>query len=120
MQNFEKRILVSSGTNGLPLNEFTRNLIFEYFWKIGREYSGPIKSDKNNGTLHEDQCTYLIISRSVLLRMRNASDKSCRENRNTPFMFNNSFKIVPLMNKETFRAVKSMFHQDIERPQVAD
>jgi hypothetical protein len=36
-----------------------------------------------------DQCTFIIISRSVLLKMRNVSDKSCRENRNTHFMFNN-------------------------------
>jgi len=33
------------------------------------------------GTVHEKQNTYFIISRSVLLRMRNVSDKSCRENR---------------------------------------
>jgi hypothetical protein len=31
------------------------------------------------GTFHEDQYTFLIISRSFLLRMRNVSDKSCRE-----------------------------------------
>ena len=43
------------------------------------------------GTLHEDQCTFLIISRSVLLTMRNVSDKSCRENQNTDFMFHNFF-----------------------------
>jgi hypothetical protein len=31
-------------------------------------------------------------------RMRNASDKSCRENQNTYFMFNNFFsKMVPFM-----------------------
>ena len=30
------------------------------------------------GTLHEDQYSFLIISRSFLLRMRNVSDKSCR------------------------------------------
>jgi len=35
------------------------------------------------GSLHEDQYTYLIISRSVLLTMRNVSDNSCRENQNT-------------------------------------
>jgi len=28
-------------------------------------------------TLHEDQYTFLIISGTVLLRMKNASDKSC-------------------------------------------
>jgi len=41
------------------------------------------------GTLHEDQYTFLIISRSVLLRMRNVSDKSCRENQNTLFILKN-------------------------------
>jgi hypothetical protein len=44
-----------------------------------------------SGTLHEDQYTFLITSRSVLLRTRNASDKICRENRNTHFMFLNFF-----------------------------
>jgi len=38
------------------------------------------------GTLHEDQYTILIVSRSVLLRMTNVSDKSCTENRNTFFV----------------------------------
>ena len=37
----------------------------------------------------EDLCTFMIISRWILLRMRNVSDKSCRENQNTHFMFNN-------------------------------
>jgi hypothetical protein len=31
------------------------------------------------------------ISRSFLLRMRNVSDKSCRENQNTHFVFSNVF-----------------------------
>ena len=43
------------------------------------------------GTLHEDQCTFFIISCSVLRRMKNVSDKRCRENQNTHFMFNNFF-----------------------------
>jgi hypothetical protein len=33
--------------------------------------------------LHEDQYTFLIISRSVVLRMRNVSDGSCREKTRT-------------------------------------
>jgi len=44
------------------------------------------------GTLHEDQCTFLILSRSVLPRMRNVSDKSCRENQNTRFVPGNFFR----------------------------
>jgi len=35
-----------------------------------------LKSDNNNGTLHADRYTFLIISRSVLLRMRNVSHKN--------------------------------------------
>jgi len=37
------------------------------------------------GTLHENVHKLFIISRSVLLRMRNVSDKSYRENQNTYF-----------------------------------
>jgi hypothetical protein len=40
------------------------------------------------GTLHEDPRTFIIISRWIFPRMRNISDKSCRENQNTHFMFN--------------------------------
>jgi len=50
------------------------------------------------GTLREDQCTFMI-SRSVVLRMRNVADKSCTQNQTTPFIFNYVFfffsKIVP-------------------------
>ena len=35
--------------------------------------------------------TFLIISRSALLRVRNVSDSSCRGNQNTRFMFSNFF-----------------------------
>ena len=41
----------------------------------------------------------MIISRWILSRMRNVWDKSCGENRNTHFMFNNFFPtIVPFMS----------------------
>jgi len=39
--------------------------------------------------LHEDQYTFFIVTHSVLLRMRNFSDKSRKENQNIHFMFNN-------------------------------
>jgi len=34
-------------------------------------------------TLHDDQYTFLIISRSFLPRMKNDVDKHCTENQNT-------------------------------------
>jgi len=47
-------------------------------------------------TLHEQQYTFLITSRSVLLKMTNVSNESCRGNQNTHFMKVNFFsKIVP-------------------------
>jgi hypothetical protein len=42
--------------------------------------------------LHEDRYTFFIVSRSVLLRMKNISDKSCRENQNTHFILCNVFR----------------------------
>jgi hypothetical protein len=42
------------------------------------------------GTFHEDLCTFLVISLSVLLRIRNVSVKVIEKNQNTHFMFNNS------------------------------
>jgi hypothetical protein len=43
------------------------------------------------GTLPEDLCTFMTISRSILLRMRNLSDKSCGGNQNKLFMFSNFY-----------------------------
>ena len=41
------------------------------------------------GTSHEELRKFIIISRPVLLRIRNASVKIRRENHNIHFMFNN-------------------------------
>jgi hypothetical protein len=47
---------------------------------------------KITGTLHEDQYTFLIVFRTVLLRMRNISDKNWRENQtHITHIFNNDF-----------------------------
>jgi len=43
------------------------------------------------GTLREDRYILLNISRSVLLTMRNVTDKICTENQNTHFVFSNFF-----------------------------
>jgi len=48
------------------------------------------------GTLHEDQYTFSIITHTVLLRMRNVSNKIYRENKDTHFMFNNIFFLQKL------------------------
>jgi hypothetical protein len=52
-----------------------------------------------NNTLHEHFFAFITICRLILLRMRNVSNKSCRENKNKNFIFSNFFpNIVPFMN----------------------
>jgi hypothetical protein len=43
-------------------------------------------------TVHQDQHIFLTISRSVILRMRNVSDKCCTENKHTHFRSTNYFR----------------------------
>ena len=43
------------------------------------------------GTLREDLCTSMKISYRIFLRMINISDRYCRENENTHFMFSTFF-----------------------------
>ena len=60
--------------------------------KICLENSSFIKIWHITGTLHEDHNTFLVTSCSLLLRMRNVSEKCCRQNQNTHFMFNKFFQ----------------------------
>jgi hypothetical protein len=46
---------------------------------------------RTTGTSHGNVFTFMTISRSILLRMRNVSNIICRENQNTHFMSNNFF-----------------------------
>jgi hypothetical protein len=74
------------------LDGLSWNIIFEYsFHNLSKKFDFHNNLTRITGTLHEDQFTFSIISRSFLLRMRNISDRSCRENRNTHFIFSNFF-----------------------------
>jgi hypothetical protein len=77
---------------------------FHYIWHLSvfrksvKKIQVSLKSDKNNGYFTWRPIYIFCLSRSVLLRTRNVSDKSCRENQNTHFMCNNfSSKIVPFV-----------------------
>jgi len=50
----------------------------------------------NKGTIHKDEYTFLILSHSVLLRMRNVSGISCGENQHTHLMLKNFLSKVVL------------------------
>ena len=53
------------------------------------------------GTVHEDQHKFKTVSRRIILRVKNVSDKICRENQNAHFIFSGVFfgggAIVPFM-----------------------
>ena len=70
-------------TARLPLDGFSLNLLFEYFFpNTFRENKVPLKSDKNNGYLYEVVCRLVIIHRLIFLEI-NVSEKICRQNQNT-------------------------------------
>jgi len=53
---------------------------------------------RKKGNLHAGQYTILIISRQILLIMKNVLEKRSGENQNTHFVLNNvSLRIVPSM-----------------------
>jgi hypothetical protein len=113
LQNCEKRLLTSPNMSvclclsvhphaitRCPLEGFSWNLIFEDFRKSVQKIQFSIKFEANNW--------YLIyrhlyiddnISR-ILIVMKNVSDKGCRENQNTHFVFINFSpppKVVPFV-----------------------
>ena len=67
-----------------------------WYWSMFREYVEKtrvsLKPHNNNGTSRADRHTFLIITRSVLRIMQNLSDKSCRENETTHFIFSDFFR----------------------------
>jgi hypothetical protein len=45
-------------------------LVFEDFSNIFEKIRDVLKSDNSNGCLHEDLCTFMIISRTFVLKIR--------------------------------------------------
>jgi hypothetical protein len=101
----QKRLLASSClsvctsvrshvTTRLPLDGILCNLILAYFSKICRERSifTKIRQEWRVPYMKTNLSTFLIISRWILLRMRNVWDKTCRENQNALFIFNHCFR----------------------------
>jgi len=62
-----------------------------WYLRVFRKYVGifqvTLKSDKNNRNITWRPIYSFDLYRSVLLKLRNVSDKTCRENQNTHFVF---------------------------------
>ena len=65
--------------------------IWEFVGSLSRKFESHKNVTKIMGTLHEAQCIFDIITRSLLLRMRNVSDKRFRGRQNTHFMSHDFF-----------------------------
>ena len=79
------------GTTQPPLDWFSLNSI-SISRKCMRQFNWHCTPTRITCTLHEDEYTYFIIFRSFFFfRMRNVSNKICRENQNTHFMLDNIF-----------------------------
>jgi len=104
-QNCEKKLLTSSylsarpsvlphGTTRLSPDTFSQNFVFEEFRKFKCHYN----LKRITGIAHEYLCKFMKISRSVLLKMKNISDKFVQKIKTHIFCPIHFFqKIVPFM-----------------------
>jgi len=65
---------------------------YEYcFENLSTKFKVHWNLTRITGTIHEAKYTFWIVCRQVILRMKNISDKICRENQSTRFVFNKVF-----------------------------
>jgi hypothetical protein len=102
VRNIAKKRLLASSCLSVRLSVRMEQLGFQWtdfreIWHLSilrksvEKIQVSLKSDMNNGYFTWRLIYIFIISRSVPLRMRNVSDKRCKENQNTHFMFNTYF-----------------------------
>jgi hypothetical protein len=68
--------------------------MYTFFWATLyiEKISSVIKvSQEFTGTLYEDLCVFIVISRPIFLRIRNVSEARRSEVQNTHFVFSNPF-----------------------------
>jgi hypothetical protein len=93
------RLFVRMEKLGTHWTDFHETWYLRVFRKSIEIIQVSSKSEENNGYFTWRPIYIFIISRSVLLRVRNFSDKSCRENQNTHFIFINSPHPLPTRRK---------------------
>ena len=97
MQNCEELLLVSSCLPSVCTSvclsawnnsDLTVPIFIKFLGTLSKKIKFYETLTRIAGTLRHHLCTFMIISRSVLIRIRNITDKIYRENQNTYFMFN--------------------------------
>jgi hypothetical protein len=88
-------IHLSAGNNLASTGQiFMKFYIWSFFEHLSRKLNFHSNVTRMTDISRED---LFIISRWIIVKMRNVSDKSCGENHNTHFMFNNFSDIVPFI-----------------------
>jgi len=87
VRSVHRSVGLSARNNSVPTEWFFVNFyIWVFFENLSRKFKFYLNLTRITGALHEGQHTCVIISRSILLTMRNISDEKCREhNKNTRF-----------------------------------
>ena len=88
--NFVMAVRPYAWKNSAPTGQiFMKFDIWVFFSKICQGNLGFTNTWQEKGTLHEHVCTFMTVSRSILLRMRNVSSKMCGEK--TYILFSETF-----------------------------
>ena len=94
----------SAWNNSAPTERiFVKFDVWKFFKNLARKFKFYWNLTRITDNLHEDLYTFMITSRSFLLRIKNVSDRICRQNQNTHFVFYNipppPYKIVSFMRQ---------------------
>jgi len=73
-------------------------VVLVFFGNLSRKFKFYFNMRRIESALHRDLCTFIIISRYILLRMRNISDKILEEIQTHVIMFSSFMpNILPFM-----------------------
>jgi len=77
--SFVMSVRLCAWNNSVPTGRvFMKSDIWVFLENVSKKFKFHKNVSRITGTLPENICTFFIISRSVLLRMRHVSNKSCR------------------------------------------
>jgi hypothetical protein len=88
--SFVMSVRLSAWNNSAPTGRIFM-IFWVFFYNLSRRCKFHWNLTRITGILREHQYMFLIMSRSVLVWMRNVSDGISRKNQNTNFVFSNFF-----------------------------
>jgi len=87
--------------------------MFDYFFKLLQKFKFHYHLFRIACIAPEDLRTCMMIPRLILCRMRNVSERSCRESQNTNMFFNFSENLASYDSIEKYGAALLVIHDHI-------